>query len=178
MFYEISISLQYIDPPIWRTVLVPPRTNLHKFHKIIQRAMGWRNSHLYIFEVDRERYAEPHPEWDIDILDSRKKTLAEMFTGGRKAFVYDYDMGDGWRHDIELVKAVECEPGAKPRVLDGARACPPEDSGGPPGYMNLLVTLSDPQSEDYRDMMDWLGGPFDPNAFDLQAADEAVRKVR
>jgi hypothetical protein len=178
MFYEIKITLMHLDPPVWRTVLVPSNTNLRKFHRIIQRAMGWSESHLYMYEIGRERYGDPDPEWGPDIMDSRKMTLDKVFTAGRKSFTYEYDMGDGWRHEIKLLRAVDSEAGAKQRVIAGARACPPEDVGGPPGYINLLVTLSDPESEDYEEMVEWLGGQFDPNEFDLAAADEVVRKVR
>ena len=42
-------------------------------------------------------------------------------------------------------------------VLDGERACPPEDCGGQPGYYELLDTLKLPkQSKKYRELVDWL----------------------
>ena len=45
-------------------------------------------------------------------------------------------------------------------------ACPPEDYGGIHGYKNLLSILSNPQSVEYKDMISWLGGKFDPELFD------------
>ena len=65
----------------------------------------------------------------------------------------------------------------EPRCLDGARACQPEDCGGPPGYEDLLEVLADPEHPDNDDLRDWLGSEFDPEAFDVAAADAAVRSV-
>lgn len=68
------------------------------------------------------------------------------------------------------------EPGVRyPRCLDGLRACPPEDCGGPPGYANLLEILRDPKHEDYGEYAAWTAGqaprnrPFDPERFDVAA---------
>lgn len=57
------------------------------------------------------------------------------------------------------------------RLTAGEGACPPEDCGGPPGYARLLEVLADPRHEEYEDLLDWLGGPWDPEAFDLDATD-------
>ncbi len=69
-----------------------------------------------------------------------------------------------------------------PRCLAGERACPPEDSGGVGGYYDMLVTLGDPDSEEYESTKVWVesmtGGPFDPDAFDLQAANKAIEALR
>jgi hypothetical protein len=59
------------------------------------------------------------------------------------------------------------EPGAKyPRCVEGARACPPEDCGGPWGYANFLEAIRDPKHEDHDDLQEWIGGKFDSEAFD------------
>lgn len=43
------------------------------------------------------------------------------------------DMGDIWEHTIQIEKALPAEAGVIPRCIDGKRACPPEDCGGPWG---------------------------------------------
>ena len=59
------------------------------------------------------------------------------------SLIYTYDFGDNWVHSVVLEDIVLIEPDTKyPRVLDGARACPPEDSGGPYAYADLLEILS------------------------------------
>jgi len=178
LLYELRVELQRIEPPIWRILHVPSRTNLLKFHRILQRAMGWTNSHLHLFEVDGKWYGEPSSEWDIEIMDSRKMTLKEIFQGGRTSFLYEYDLGDSWRHEITLLGTMEGESEEKPGCTAGARACPPEDCGGITGYYELLAALSDPNHEDHDAMLEWVGGKFNPDAFDVAAVDKALKRLR
>ena len=156
MLCALKVELLEIEPPIWRVLQVPSRTSLLKFHRILQRAMGWTNSHLHLFEVDGKRYGEPSTEWDIEVLDSRKMTLEKIFTEGKKSFLYEYDLGDSWRHEITLLGTAETEGEEKLACTAGARACPPEDCGGTMGYYELLVALSDPDHEDHDAMLEWV----------------------
>ena len=71
MLYEIRVQLRDIEPPIWRVLRVPSRTSLLKLHKLVQRAMGWTNSHLHLFEIDGKPYGEGDFEWDFDVQDYR-----------------------------------------------------------------------------------------------------------
>jgi hypothetical protein len=179
LMYEIRVQLKAIDPPIWRVLRVPSRTSLARLHRILQRAMGWKGYHIYLYEVDGKRYGAPSPDWGIDVLDARKMTLEMVFLAGRKSFFYDYDMGDGWRHDITLLRTVEEEEEEEELgCLAGSRACPPEDCGGPPGYYRLLVALSDPDDEEHDSMVDWVGSKYDANAFDAAAVDRALKRLR
>ncbi len=164
MLYEIKVELKKIDPPIWRIIQVPSCTSLLRLHRVLQLAMGWTNSHLHLFEVDGKLYGEPGTEWDIEVLDSRKMTLEDIFSKGMTSFLYEYDLGDSWQHEITLLGTVEGE--GKLACTAGARACPPEDCGGTMGYYELLVALSDPDHEEHAAMLEWVGGEFDPNAFD------------
>jgi hypothetical protein len=65
-----------------------------------------------------------------------------------------------------------------PKVLDGARACPPEDCGGSYGYEQLLRSLADPGDPEHDERVEWAPEGFDPEALDIQAHDAAVRSVR
>jgi hypothetical protein len=177
MLYELKVVVNRIDPPIWRLIQVPPRTSLRRLHKILQVAMGWTNSHLHMFKVDGREYGEPDPEYDFEVLDEAKLTLEKIFAGGKKSFQYEYDMGDSWLHDITLKRQIESED-IKAGCIAGARACPPEDCGGPMGYYDLLVALSDSEHEDHESMLEWVGGKFDPNAFDPAAVDRALKRLR
>jgi hypothetical protein len=176
LLYEIKVELKDVEPPIWRVIRVPSRTSLLRFHRILQRTMGWTNSHLHLFEVDGTRYGEPSTEWDIEVLDSRKMTLEKIFFGGRKSFLYEYDLGDSWMHAITLIGTVEGEE--ELGCAAGSRVCPPEDCGGPMGYRDLLIALSDPDHEEHDAMLEWVGGKFAPNAFNVASVDRALKRLR
>ena len=47
---EIKVTLQDIEPAVTRTLQVPADIRLHL---TLQVAMGWTNSHLYMFEAAR-----------------------------------------------------------------------------------------------------------------------------
>ena len=178
MLYEIKVELKEIEPAIWRILRVRPQTSLSRLHKVLQKAMGWTNSHLHLFEIDGHLYGEGEIEWDIDVQDYHGMRLEKIFKEGRMSFLYEYDPGDSWRHDITLLGTVAGEPGEKIACVGGARACPPEDCGGTPGYYDLLVALSDPDHEEHDAMLEWVGGKYDPNAFDVAAVDRALKRLR
>ncbi len=178
MLYEIKVQLEYIKPPIYRKLLVPSRTSLFKLHKIIQQAMGWENCHLHLFESGKTLYSDHTEEWDMEVIDSRKIKLEHLFDQGVKSFIYEYDMGDSWRHSVKIGKALPDAGNEKPACIGGARACPPEDCGGPPGYEYFLEAIADPSHEEHADMLEWIGGAFDPEYFDLEETNKAVQRVR
>ncbi len=103
-------------------------------------------------------------------------TLEKIFSKGTTPFVYEYDLGDSWRHEITLLGTVEGE--GKSACTAGARACPPEDCGGTMGYYELLVALSNPDHEDHDAMLEWVGGKFDPNVFDAATTDRALKRLK
>jgi hypothetical protein len=97
---------------------------------------------------------------------------------GRK-IVYEYDFGDGWEHAIVLEKVLSIDSKTRyPRCLDGARACPPEDCGGVPGYADFLEAIRDPDHEEHEQMRDWIGGEFDPEEFHLDLVNRELRTIR
>jgi hypothetical protein len=181
--FQLKVTLMGTDPVIWRRLIVPGDTRLARLDRIIQAAMGWTNSHLHMFTVAGVLYGEPSPEWEEEVRDERRVRLADVASGEGEAFVYEYDLGDSWRHQV-LVEEVIVEAGEAqgPRCLEGQRACPPEDSGGIGGYYGMLRTLHDPDDDEYEDTKTWVesmtGGPFDPDAFDLAAANEAIDALR
>lgn len=58
------------------------------------------------------------------------------------------------------------------------RRCPPEDSGGIWGYAGLLEAMGNPEHPEHATMLEWLGGPIDPEAFDLGAINRRLGASR
>lgn len=173
--YELKIELEDVAPPVWRRVVVPGHWHLGLVHEVVQGSMGWTDSHLHEFEVGETRYGRPRTTWGGDVLRESSARLHEVLPDVGARMLYTYDFGDGWRHDI-VVEAVG-GPVQEASCVGGARACPPEDSGGPWGYAEMLAVVSDPQHPDHEQFVDWLGEDFDPEAFDVAAHDRSVRRI-
>lgn len=180
--YQIKVVLLETDPPIWRRFIVPSNVTLHRLHLILQNVMGWTNSHLYRFQFGTKEYAEPDPDNEFNELDfknSRRVKLGRLATKKGDVFLYEYDFGDGWDHMLFVEDILEHEPHKPyPVCLTGERACPPEDCGGTHGYAQLLEIIADPDHEDHLDMMTWLGGHFDPEAFDIDMTNFKLSAMR
>lgn len=176
--FEMRISLLDYRPEIWRRVLVPGSVRLNKLHLIFQDVMGWTNSHLHAFRMADALYGMQFDDYPEDELDEKEFTLAGVVgPGGR--FVYEYDFGDSWEHEVTVENLTFSPSSLKFGVcLDGQNACPPEDVGGVPGYEQFLEAVADPLHEEHDNYLVWVGYKFDPEAFDVAAANAALQRVR
>jgi hypothetical protein len=99
-------------------------------------------------------------------------------TGEKFKFVYEYDFGDSWEHVLLVEKVLPPEPGQRyPVCIKGRRACPPEDVGGIWGYAYFLEAIQNPDHPEREDYLEWIGGEFDPQAFDLEEVNAALGKL-
>lgn len=183
--YQLKVELPPIDPPIWRRLLVRGDMNLGLLHAVIQVAMGWTNSHLHQFFIGDERYTDPTFDKDITSdeepdRNESEETLMNVAPRANVRFVYEYDFGDGWEHLVTVEKTLASDASFHgfAKCLDGARACPPEDCGGSWGYAELLEIIQKPKHKEYKSMMEWLGGKFDPEAFDIEKANKHLQKLK
>lgn len=179
--YQLKITLKCSKPPIWRRVLVRADMPLNRLHMVIQRVMGWTDSHLHQFVIDGVFFAIPNPEIDFGTegLNEKRYSLAQVAPHAKKKFVYEYDFGDGWQHEILVEKILPPDPGLKrPICLAGALACPPEDCGGIWGYYNLLEALADPKHRDHAHLSEWIGGEWDAEHFDLGETNAYLQKLK
>jgi hypothetical protein len=179
--YQFKITLNESNPPIWRRIQVKNCT-LDKLHEHIQTAMGWTNSHLHQFKINGELYGDPEllddGFEDFDCVDSTVTKISEIVPkeGDRFAFVYEYDFGDGWDHEILFEGCLRAEKGGRyPRCVEGERSCPPEDVGGVSGYSEFLEALADPKHEQHDEFVEW-AGPFDPEDFDAEKSTKKMRR--
>jgi len=180
--YQIKITLKDFKPAIWRRVLVPGYYTLARLHRVVQYAMGWTESHLHCFRVGRECYSLPEPgtDWgDSGDRDSRRVRLEQIAPSEKMKFIYDYDFGDGWEHQILVEKILPPDPEMKhPLCLAGKGACPPEDVGGVWGYADFPAAISDPEHEEHDSLLEWVGGEFDPDKFDSENTNMALRMIK
>lgn len=162
---EIKVTLEYIEPAVTRVLQVPANIRLDRLHLTLQAAMGWTNSHLYMFEAGGATWGLPDPDFGGDDLPANKTTLAQVIEDtGASALSYLYDFGDSWDHRIAIGKISDPVPGdLYPRLTDVTGKCPPEDVGGFPGYEEFLEAMIDPKHPEHSNLKDWYGGPYDPN---------------
>jgi hypothetical protein len=178
----IKVTLQHVRPPIWRRIAVPSHFTLGQLHDVLQVAMGWTNSHLHQFRIGTRLYSDPAFEpggFGLEVGSEDSITVTEALPQKGSRASYEYDFGDGWEHQLQVEKVEPAEPGVDaPLCLKGARACPPEDCGGPFGYAELLEAIGDPQHERHEELLEWLGGGFDAEAFDLAAVNRELQQFR
>jgi hypothetical protein len=190
LVYTLKITLRGSDPPIWRRVQLPNCT-LEDLHNVIQFAMGWHDAHMHEFEINGRRFQSSSGRFAVDFMwnwgaedsESTEETLLSdvIPVESRKPFRinYVYDFGDRWEHEIVVEEVEDCDaPPTHPVCLDGKRACPPEDCGGVWGDVHLLEVVSDRKHPEHEELRDWLGGPFDPEGFDLEEVNKAFRSFR
>lgn len=165
--FEIKISLQDTSPLVWRKILVHDFVELADLHMLIQITMGWGNSHLFAFEINGKSYTEGETADELgDAIDYEGVQLKDVL-GDVKKFLYTYDFGDDWVHDIEICQVLEHDPRMRyPICIDGQNACPPENCGGAGGFEELKETLAGKDSEEKDDLLEFVGGHFNPHSFD------------
>ena len=167
---RLRIELQEPEPKIWRRIDMPLSTTLEALYEAIQMTMGWTFSHLWEFEIGGRSYGDPSfREFDDEpmIYKAKGLRLGTVIGRGAERFVYVYDYGDNWRHEVIVEEVSDGDASIEyPALVDGARRCLPEDVGGPDVFMDFVEAILDPAHEEHRAMLDWYGGPFDPIGFE------------
>ncbi len=148
--YQLKIVLRGVSPMVWRRMLVRSDTTIAQLHHIIQTVMGWEDEHLHAFRIHGKDYGIARFGGMSFSDDPHTVTLATFRLRPRERFLYTYDFGAWWQHDIRLERIVAVEPARTyPVCIGGRHAGPPEDSGGPAGYWRQvreaasLVALDD-----------------------------------
>jgi len=176
--YRIKVTLKGSKPPIWRRIEVSDQITLFRLHQVLQAVMGWAGCHLHQFIVGRNYYGKPDAEFGFETLNERKVKLSQLPLKEKGKFTYEYDFGDSWEHELRIEKILPGDEKQAPVCLKGSRACPPEDIGGIWGYADFLDAIHDPEHPEHDDMIEWSGGHFDPEAFDLDEVNRSLKKIR
>ncbi len=177
--FQLKVTLRRSKPPIWRRFLVPGGITLKRLHDCLQAVMGWTDSHLHEFEAKGVFYGPPDRELEDTRISEARTKVDQVLRRPKDRLRYEYDFGDSWTHDVVLEAVLP--PGCKgryPMVMAGKRACPPEDVGGLPGYYRFLQAVADPKHPEHDEMLDWIDGTFDPEAFDVRDANLAIHGDR
>ena len=189
--YQLKITIKEIEPPIWRRIVIPSNITFAKLHKIIQTTFAWQDYHLFNFDFGDTVVCLPDPEYapgelygaGVEELNAKKIKIDQLFTEG-KTFIYEYDLGDSWKHEVVIEEILESDQDVKsPRCIEGERHRPPEDVGGIGGYETFLEAISDKDHEEYNDMLVWAekdtgGRKFDPEYFYLNEVNRALMKIK
>lgn len=165
---RLRVAMCEVEPSVERVIDVPAAITLDELHEVLQVAIGWTDSHLHQFRTEDAVYTVPFEDRGEDReVDERGVRLSTLPT----RFVYAYDLGDGWLHDVEVLGGGDDRPGC----VAGQGACPPEDCGGAGGYEELLEALADPTHPEHESMRTWVGDRLRP--FDRDAASQLVRNA-
>jgi hypothetical protein len=113
----------------------------------------------------------------METLDEKAILISQVAKMRQRVrFIYEYDFGDSWQHEITLENTLEPEPKVKyPRCVEGARACPPEDCGGIWGYPDFLEAISNHKHSDHERINEWIGDTFDPEQFSVDEVNKELR---
>ena len=180
LIYQLKVTLKESKPPIWRRIQIPGSITLIKLHRVLQVVMGWEDYHLHQYIVDGVFYGARDPEFEAlgtETLNERGVKLYQIAPGVGSRFIYEYDFGDGWQHQMVVEKLLPPEAGERyPVCIAGKRACPPEDVGGIWSYGDFLEAIRDPVHPEHEELLQWVGGSFDPEAFDLDDINDALKR--
>jgi hypothetical protein len=185
--YQLKVSRRHITPMVWRRLLVTSDTTIAQLHAVLQIAMGWEDLHLHQFRIHGKTYGI-YQVGGISFADNpHQVTLADFKLQKTERFSYEYDMGDFWQHDLRLEAVLPRDPRKLyPLCTAGDGDCPPEDCGGPWGFMDLmaerdsglsLLQALDDQALVAQRLLDWYDGGPRPTYDDTEYMD-ALERMR
>jgi hypothetical protein len=127
-----------VSPMIWRRLLVRSDSTIADLHYTLQIAMGWTDSHLHRFQIYGREFGVYQSGGPIFDAPAEKVRLADFCFRLRERFLYEYDFGDRWQHDVRLERIQSLEPDKiYPICIGGKRGAPPEDCGGAWKFIKL-----------------------------------------
>jgi len=156
--YQLKVWLNGISPMVWRRLLVHSDSTIADLHYTIQIAIGWSDVHLNRFHIHGQDFGVYH-DGGICFSDNPEKVPLSAFDfRTRERFLYEYDFGDEWLHEVRIEKRLPLDSKKTyPVCIDGKHAAPPEDFGGAQAYMQMRQELK------YRSMFgdNGIDGDFD-----------------
>ncbi|OZC96304.1 hypothetical protein CH275_26610 [Rhodococcus sp. 06-235-1A] len=180
----LRVTMDHTRPEIWRRVRVRSDLLLSELHSVLQRAVGWQDQHLHAFSIRtagitrRFEMAETlRDEPDDEAVSEERVRIDEVLTARGSVMTYEYDFGDGWTHTVVLEQIDSDIDDLRSVCLDGARACPPENCGGPSHYAQDLEIASDPADPEFPVLLTRWGPTFDPDRFDVDSVNKVLHAL-
>jgi hypothetical protein len=173
--YVIKVTLLGTKPPVWRRILLPRKITLRNLHRTLQTVRGWTNAHLHQFVLPGTGNFGPRHGFGEKVENESRPTLGVLLDFPGAKLLYEYDFGDCWRHELVLERLLLGDESFRQMCVAGERHCPPEDSGGPHGFAELLNAFTQEDHPEHEPVREWLGDDFAPGSFE---PDEINRKLR
>lgn len=134
--YLLHIWIRQISPMIWRRVLVRSDSTLAQLHDVIQVLFDWSDTHLHRFRIHGRDYGVNRLGGLRFSQEADRVRLADFQFRTNERFLYEYDLGDVWQHQVRVERGLPEEPKrAYPTCVGGQRRAPPEDCGGPRAFL-------------------------------------------
>ena len=178
----LSVTLNDAPVEITRELTVPSTLRLSHFAGVLIRAMGWEGYHLSIFVNGKTWYGDRFSveQWREDGMEHVECysdfTVGDVLPRKGSKVIWEYDLGDGWRHTIRVEESKPSSYGMRDVTLSKAKgACPPEDCGGVWGYANLIEIMADPSHPEHEEYKEWLGHKLQPGRFNIAKARKAIK---
>lgn len=176
--YQMKITLVGVAPLVWRRFQVCSEMTFYELHRTLQIVMGWRNYHLYLFNVNGTELSDPATTMELGTKNAEQIRLNDLLQDEPMQFRYEYDFGDRWEHEIEVEMRLEEEQRPYPICFEGERACPPEGSGGSRGYTRFLESLRERTRPMRLTDKGWVRLPYEPDVFDVNKVNAALSTLR
>jgi len=128
---QFHVWLRGISPLIWRRLLLRSDQSISDLHYALQLAFGWSDYHLNRFRIHGKDFGVHHIGGPIFDRNADQIRLTDFHFRLGERFLYEYDFGDCWEHQIRLERIRPPEPERiYPVCIGGSGAAPPEDGGG------------------------------------------------
>jgi len=179
---RLSVDLRGVEPTVRRRFEVPSEMTLANLHRVLQVAFQWDDDHLHSFQAGEKRYGPPEIRDDgfgPPVLPEEGIKIGTLARQGYRQLLYIYDFGDDWLHDMQIEAVAEADPERPaPVLLHAEGRTPPEDCGGPFGYMDVLQILADPSDPAYDEWIEWYPDGIDPHAPETERVEQGLAALR
>jgi len=102
--YCVHVWIRGIHPMLWRRFLVRSDSTLADLHVLLQIGFDWTDFHIHRFRIRKKDYAVPRLG-GLGCHDAREIKLADLHFRINERFLYEYDFGDLWQHQVNRAGA-------------------------------------------------------------------------